>query len=77
MLVVSIGDVAARKRATLSAMAFGKSIGIIIVHRVFSGVLGLVLAVAGLAAGSYMETDFKGGTLLSDVMGYSFQVYSC
>jgi hypothetical protein len=37
----------------------------IIVHRVFSGILGLVLAVAGLAASDYIPTTFKGYTLLS------------
>jgi uncharacterized membrane protein YjjP (DUF1212 family) len=35
------------------------------VHRVFSAVLGLVLAVAGLAASDYLPTTFKGYTLLS------------
>jgi hypothetical protein len=35
------------------------------VHRVFSGILGLVLAVAGLAASDYIPTTFKGYTLLS------------
>jgi uncharacterized membrane protein YjjP (DUF1212 family) len=34
-------------------------------HRVFSAVLGLVLAVAGLAASDYLPTTFKGYTLLS------------
>ena len=34
-------------------------------HRVFSGILGLVLAVAGLAASDYIPTTFKGYTLLS------------
>jgi hypothetical protein len=41
----------------------------LIVHRVFSAVFGLVLAVAGLAAASYIQTDFKGGTLLSGAVG--------
>lgn len=34
-------------------------------HRVFSAVLGLVLAVAGLAASDYIPSTFKGDTLLS------------
>jgi uncharacterized membrane protein YjjP (DUF1212 family) len=34
-------------------------------HRVFSAILGLVLAVAGLAASDYIPTTFKGDTLLS------------
>jgi hypothetical protein len=34
-------------------------------HRVFSAVLGLVLAVAGLGASDYIPTTFKGYTLLS------------
>ena len=34
-------------------------------HRVFSVILGLVLAVAGLAASDYLLTTFKGYTLLS------------
>jgi uncharacterized membrane protein YjjP (DUF1212 family) len=37
----------------------------IIVHRVFSAILGLVLAVAGLVASDYIPTNFKGDTLLS------------
>jgi uncharacterized membrane protein YjjP (DUF1212 family) len=37
----------------------------IIVHRVFSAVLGLVLVVAGLIASGYIPTNFKGDTLLS------------
>jgi hypothetical protein len=41
----------------------------IIVHRAFSALLGLVLAVAGLAASGYIETDFKGDTLLSGAAG--------
>lgn len=36
-----------------------------IVHRVFSAILGLVLAVAGLAASDYIPTNFKGDTVLS------------
>ena len=34
-------------------------------HRIFSGVLGLVLALAGLAAAGYLPFSFKGETLLS------------
>lgn len=37
----------------------------IIVHRVFSAILGLVLAVAGLGASDYIPINFKGDTLLS------------
>ena len=37
-------------------------------HRVFSAVLGLVLAVAGLAASDYIPSTFKGDTLLSGVV---------
>jgi uncharacterized membrane protein YjjP (DUF1212 family) len=48
--------------------AFEKNEGMIF-HRVFSGVLGLVLALAGLVAASYMEIDFKRDTLLSGAMG--------
>lgn len=40
-----------------------------ILHRTFSGVLGLVLALAGLVASSYIATDFKGDTLLSAAAG--------
>jgi len=36
-----------------------------IVHRVFSAVLGLLLAVAGLVASGYIPNNFKGDTLLS------------
>ena len=36
-----------------------------IMHRVFSAVLGLLLAVAGLAASDYIPTTLKGDTLLS------------
>jgi uncharacterized membrane protein YjjP (DUF1212 family) len=36
-----------------------------IVHRVVSALLGLVLAVAGLAASGYIPSTFKGDTLLS------------
>jgi uncharacterized membrane protein YjjP (DUF1212 family) len=45
-------------------MTGGRTAGMI-VHRVFSAVLGLVLAVAGLAASDYIPTTFKGDTLLS------------
>jgi hypothetical protein len=38
-----------------------------IVHRVFSAVLGLVLTVAGLAASDYIPSTFKGDTLLSSL----------
>ena len=34
-------------------------------HRIFSAVLGLLLAVAGLGASDYIPTNFKGDTLLS------------
>lgn len=34
-------------------------------HRIFSAVFGLVLAVAGLAASGYIPNTFKGDTLLS------------
>jgi hypothetical protein len=36
-----------------------------IMHRVFSAVLGLALAVAGLTASGYIPTTFKGDTLAS------------
>ena len=45
-------------------MTFMRKIGII-VHRTFSAVFGLVLAVAGLAASDYIPTTFKGDTLAS------------
>ena len=45
-------------------MTGGRTAGMI-VHRVFSGVLGLVLTVAGLAASDYIPSTFKGDTLLS------------
>lgn len=45
-------------------MTAGRMAGII-VHRVFSAVFGLVLAVAGLAASDYIPGTFKGYTLLS------------
>jgi len=56
--------VAGRKCATLGAIAFGKSEGMIM-HRVFSAVFGLVLALSGLVAAGYIPTNFKGDTLLS------------
>ena len=40
-----------------------------IFHRVFSGVLGLVVTLAGLVAASYIDIDFKRDTLLSGAMG--------
>ena len=45
-------------------MTAGRTAGMI-VHRVFSAVLGLALAVAGLAASDYIPSTFKGYTLLS------------
>ena len=39
-----------------------------IVHRVFSAVFGLALALAGLTASGYIPTTFKGDTLLSGAM---------
>jgi len=45
-------------------MTFMRKSGII-VHRTFSAVFGLVLAVAGLAASDYIPTTFKGDTLAS------------
>ncbi len=50
-------------------MSFGKDEAMIIVHRAFSAVLGLVLALAGLAASGYIETDFKGDTLPAAAAG--------
>jgi hypothetical protein len=41
----------------------------VIVHRAFSAVFGLLLAVAGLVASSYIETDFKGDTVLAAAAG--------
>ncbi len=38
-------------------------------HRVFSAVLGSVLALAGLVAAGYIQTDFKGDSLLSGSVG--------
>ncbi len=40
-----------------------------IVHRVFSAVLGLVLALSGLVAASYLPTDFQGDTLPGAAVG--------
>ena len=34
-------------------------------HRVFSGIFGVVLAAAGLVAASYIEIDFKRASFLS------------
>ena len=48
-------------------MTFWRKSGII-AHRTFSAVLGLVLAVAGLAASDYIPTTFKGYTLPSGAM---------
>ena len=45
-------------------MTFMKKSGMIL-HRAFSAVFGLVLAVAGLAASDYIPTTFKGDTLAS------------
>ncbi|HEY2499089.1 MAG TPA: hypothetical protein VGK24_18650 [Candidatus Angelobacter sp.] len=39
-----------------------------IMHRVFSAVFGLALALAGLTASGYIPTTFKGDTLLSSAM---------
>ena len=41
----------------------------IILHRIFSAVLGLGLALAGTGAGGYLPADFKGDTLLSGAVG--------
>lgn len=38
-------------------------------HRAFSAALGLVLALAGLVAAGYIQTDFKGDSLLSGAVG--------
>lgn len=38
-------------------------------HRVFSAILGLVLALAGLEAAGYLPVGFKGETLLSASVG--------
>ena len=39
-----------------------------IMHRAFSAVFGLALALAGLTASGYIPTTFKGDTLLSGAM---------
>jgi len=41
----------------------------VILHRTFSAVLGLLLALSGLVAASYLPGDFKGDTLLSGAVG--------
>jgi len=40
-----------------------------VLHRVFSAILGLVLALAGLVAASYIQVDFKRDMLLSGAVG--------
>jgi uncharacterized membrane protein YjjP (DUF1212 family) len=45
-----------------------KSEGMVL-HRVFSAILGLVLALAGLVAASYIQVDFKRDMLLSGAVG--------
>jgi hypothetical protein len=40
-----------------------------ILHRAFSALLSLVLALSALVAASYIQTDFKGDTLLSGAVG--------
>jgi hypothetical protein len=45
-------------------MTFIRKSGMI-VHRVFSGVLGLALGLAGLTASDYIPTTFKGDTFAS------------
>ena len=40
-----------------------------IMHRTVSAVLGLVLAVGGLGVSGYIQTDFKGDTLISGAVG--------
>lgn len=42
---------------------------IVILHRIFSAVFGMVLAVAGLGAAGYLPGNFKGETLLSGAVG--------
>jgi len=59
---------AGRQCATLDSPALRKHEGIIL-HRAFSAVLGLALALAGLVAASYIQFGFKGDTLLSDTVG--------
>ncbi len=38
-------------------------------HRISSALFGLLLAVSGLVAASYVEIEFKAGRLLSGMMG--------
>ena len=38
-------------------------------HRAFSAVPGLVLALAGMGVAGYIQVDFKRDTLLSGAMG--------
>ena len=40
-----------------------------IMHRLFSGVFGLVLALAGLEAAGYLPFSFKADTFLSAAVG--------
>jgi len=40
-----------------------------VVHRVFSGILGVLLALAGLVAASYIEVDFQRTSLLGGAAG--------
>jgi uncharacterized membrane protein YjjP (DUF1212 family) len=40
-----------------------------ILHRTFSAIFGLIVAVAGLAVSGYIQTDFKGDTLFSGAVG--------
>jgi len=40
-----------------------------IVHRAFSALLGLILAVGGLGVSGYIQPDFKGDSLLSGAVG--------
>ncbi len=40
-----------------------------ILHRAFSALLSLVLALSGLVAASYIQADFKGDTMLSGAVG--------
>jgi hypothetical protein len=41
-------------------------------HRTISGVLGLLLILAGLVASSYVETNFKGDTFVQGAAGILF-----
>lgn len=54
-----------RDYATLGAIHFRKDM---VLHRAISAVFGLVLAVAGLVAASYIEVDFQRSSLLSGAM---------